>query len=82
MHSLRRKLPSANALFAFEAAARGGNFSKAALELYVTQPAVSRMLARMEEHLGSSSSSARMGRSLSPKAETSSTNGFPRAFVE
>ena len=52
MHSLRRKLPSANALFAFEAAARCGNFSKAALELYVTQPAVSRMLSRMEEHLG------------------------------
>jgi DNA-binding transcriptional LysR family regulator len=52
MHSLRRKLPSANALFAFEAAARCGNFSRAALELYVTQPAVSRMLARMEDHLG------------------------------
>ncbi|HTR58564.1 MAG TPA: LysR substrate-binding domain-containing protein [Casimicrobiaceae bacterium] len=51
MHSLRRKLPSANALFAFEAAARCGNFSKAALELYVTQPAVSRMLSRMEQHL-------------------------------
>lgn len=52
MHSLRRKLPSANALFAFEAAARCGNFTKAALELYVTQPAVSRMLSRMEGHLG------------------------------
>lgn len=52
MQSLRRKLPSANALFAFEAAGRCGNFTKAALELYVTQPAVSRMLARMEEHLG------------------------------
>jgi DNA-binding transcriptional LysR family regulator len=52
MQSLRRKLPSANALFAFEAAGRCGNFTKAALELYVTQPAVSRMLARMEDHLG------------------------------
>ncbi|HVZ44841.1 MAG TPA: LysR substrate-binding domain-containing protein [Ramlibacter sp.] len=52
MHSLRRKLPSANALFAFEAAGRCGNFTKAALELYVTQPAVSRMLARMEDHIG------------------------------
>jgi DNA-binding transcriptional LysR family regulator len=51
MQSLRKKLPSANALFAFEAAARCGNFTKAALELYVTQPAVSRMLARMEQHL-------------------------------
>ena len=52
MHTLRRKLPSANALFVFEAAARYGNFTKAAAELYVTQPAVSRMLARMEEHMG------------------------------
>jgi len=52
MPNLRRKLPSANALFVFEAAARCGNFTKAAAELYVTQPAVSRMLARMEDHLG------------------------------
>src|SRR3989442_35309 len=52
MPNLRRKLPSANALFVFEAAARCGNFTKAAAELYVTQPAVSRMLARMEEHMG------------------------------
>ncbi|KVF22175.1 LysR family transcriptional regulator [Burkholderia vietnamiensis] len=52
MPSLRRKLPSANALFVFEAAARCGNFTRAAQELYVSQPAVSRMLSRMEEHLG------------------------------
>jgi DNA-binding transcriptional LysR family regulator len=52
MPNLRRKLPSANALFVFEAAARCGNFTHAAQELYVSQPAVSRMLARMEEHLG------------------------------
>jgi DNA-binding transcriptional LysR family regulator len=52
MATLRRKLPSANALFVFEAAARCGNFTRAAQELYVTQPAVSRMLARMEDHLG------------------------------
>lgn len=39
-------------MFVFEAAARCGNFTKAAAELYVTQPAVSRMLARFEEHLG------------------------------
>lgn len=52
MQSLRRKLPSANALFTFEAAARCGNFTHAARELYVTQPAVSRMLSRMEDHLG------------------------------
>jgi DNA-binding transcriptional LysR family regulator len=52
MPSLRRKLPSANALFVFEAAARCGNFTRAAQELYVSQPAVSRMLARMEDHIG------------------------------
>ncbi|HXG28442.1 MAG TPA: LysR family transcriptional regulator [Nevskiales bacterium] len=52
MPHLRKKLPSANALFVFEAAARCGNLTKAAAELYVTQPAVSRMLARMEDHLG------------------------------
>ncbi len=52
MASLRRKLPSAHALFVFEAAARCGNFTKAAAELYVTQPAVSRMLARLEDHMG------------------------------
>ncbi|MET3616189.1 DNA-binding transcriptional LysR family regulator [Rhizobium aquaticum] len=49
---MRRDLPSGNALFFFEAAARCGNLTRAAEELYVTQPAVSRMLARMEGHLG------------------------------
>ncbi|WP_345815135.1 LysR family transcriptional regulator [Paraburkholderia sp. PREW-6R] len=52
MPNLRKKLPSANALFVFEAAARCGNFTRAAQELCVSQPAVSRMLSRMEDHLG------------------------------
>lgn len=43
---------SSNALFVFEAAARAGSFTRAAAELNVTQPAVSRMLARFESHLG------------------------------
>jgi len=38
MPNLRRKLPSANALFVFEAAARCGNFTRAAQELYVSRP--------------------------------------------
>lgn len=45
-------LPSGNALFVFEAAARSRSFTAAAAELNVTQPAVSRMLARFEQHLG------------------------------
>lgn len=52
MTSLRRMLPSANALFVFEAAARERSFTKAAAELNVTQPAVSRMLGRLERHVG------------------------------
>jgi DNA-binding transcriptional LysR family regulator len=52
MPNLRRNLPSGNALFVFEAAARCGSFTRAAEELYVSQPAVSRMLARMEDHIG------------------------------
>jgi DNA-binding transcriptional LysR family regulator len=45
-------LPSSNALFVFDAAARNGSFTAAAAELNVTQPAVSRMLRQFEEHLG------------------------------
>ncbi|WP_059412576.1 LysR family transcriptional regulator [Cupriavidus basilensis] len=52
MANFRRKLPSANALFVFEAAGRCGSLTKAAAELYVSQPAVSRMMARMEERMG------------------------------
>lgn len=52
MTSLRRYFPSAHALFVFEAAARRGSFTAAATELYVTQPAVSRMVARLEDHIG------------------------------
>jgi DNA-binding transcriptional LysR family regulator len=52
MTALRRSLPSMNALFTLEAAARCGNFSRAADELNVTPAAVSRMISRMEEYLG------------------------------
>lgn len=51
MTSLRRLLPSANALFVFEAAARFLSFTRAAAELNVTQSAVSRMIGRLETHL-------------------------------
>lgn len=52
MDSLRRKFPSSGSLFLFEAAARHENFTRAAEELNVTQPAVSRALAALEDHLG------------------------------
>ena len=49
--TLRRLLPSANAIFVFETAARYLSFTRAAAELNVTQSAVSRMIARLEAHL-------------------------------
>jgi len=49
---LRRRVPSANSLFTFEAVARLGSFSDAANELNVTQPAVSRSISGLEGHLG------------------------------
>jgi LysR family glycine cleavage system transcriptional activator len=47
----RRRLPPLNALKAFEAAARHQSFSRAAHELCVTQGAVSRHVAKLEEFL-------------------------------
>lgn len=52
MSGIRRLLPSLNTLAAFEAAARCGTFAKAAEELGVTSPAVSRTIGRLECHLG------------------------------
>lgn len=48
---LRNQLPSSSALFMFEAAARHLSFTAAGREFNVTQPAVSRMIARLEAHL-------------------------------
>ena len=41
-----------NALVAFEAAARHGNFTRAAEELSVAQPAITRHVANVENWLG------------------------------
>ena len=48
---MRRHMPSARSLLVFEAAARLGNFSQAAEELNVTQPAVSHAVSTLEKHL-------------------------------
>src|SRR5262249_3922328 len=52
MIALRKRLPPANSLVVFEAAARYLNFTRAAKELGVTQAAVSRQMQLLEEHLG------------------------------
>ncbi len=48
----RRRLPSLNALRAFEAAGRHGNFSSAAEELFVTHASISRHVKHLEAWLG------------------------------
>jgi LysR family transcriptional regulator, glycine cleavage system transcriptional activator len=49
---MARRLPSLNALKAFEAAARHESFTEAATELFVTHAAISRHIRELEEHLG------------------------------
>ncbi len=49
---MTRRLPSLNALRAFEAAARHLSFTKAAEELHVTQAAISHQVKALEEQLG------------------------------
>ena len=45
------RLPSMSALIAFESAVRHGSFSHAARELGTSQPAISRLIARLEDQL-------------------------------
>lgn len=47
-----RRIPPLNPLHVFEAAARLGNFTRAAEELHVTQSAVSRQIGTLEGYLG------------------------------
>jgi DNA-binding transcriptional LysR family regulator len=49
---MRRKIPNTWALMAFEAAARHQSFTKAATELALTQSAVCRQIAGLEDFLG------------------------------
>jgi LysR family transcriptional regulator, glycine cleavage system transcriptional activator len=49
---MARRLPSLNALKAFEAAARHVSFTEASEELFVTHAAISRHIRELEEYLG------------------------------
>jgi DNA-binding transcriptional LysR family regulator len=49
---VRRRIPSIEALIAFEAAARHLSFTRSAEELVLTQSAVGRQVASLEEYLG------------------------------
>ena len=49
---MRRRLPSTQSLACFEAAARHQSFTRAAQELALTQGAVSRQVAALEEQVG------------------------------
>lgn len=49
---MRRKLPSTAALAAFESAARHQSYTRAAAELAVTQSAICRQIASLEDFLG------------------------------
>ncbi|WP_323003494.1 LysR family transcriptional regulator [Denitromonas sp.] len=49
---MRRKIPSTGALIAFEAAARHESFTRAAEELSLTQGAICRQIASLEEFVG------------------------------
>ncbi|MCW3686418.1 LysR family transcriptional regulator, partial [Burkholderia cenocepacia] len=47
-----QRVPSLKLLTGFEAAARLGNFSRAADELHLSQSAVSHQIQQLETHLG------------------------------
>ena len=49
---MRRSIPSTQSLLCFEAAARHMSYTRAAQELALTQSAVSRQVAALEEYLG------------------------------
>jgi len=52
METVQSRLPSLNSLMVFEVAARNMSFTQAAIELHVTQSAVSHRIKTLEEELG------------------------------
>ena len=49
---MRKNLPSLSAIYAFEATARHLSFSKASIELNLTQSAISQRIKALEDFLG------------------------------
>ncbi len=52
MSTRRQDLPPLDLLRAFESSARNLSFTRAAVELHLTQSAVSRQIKGLEDHLG------------------------------
>lgn len=67
---MRRSIPTTQALLCFEAAARHMSYTRAAQELALTQSAVSRQVAALEEYLGQALfARARYGLVLTPRGQ-------------
>lgn len=67
---MRRKIPATHTLLCFEAAARHESYTRAAQELALTQSAVSRQVAALEEYLGQTLfQRTRHGVALTPRGQ-------------
>ncbi len=67
---MRRKIPATHTLLCFEAAARHESYTRAAQELALTQSAVSRQVAALEEYLGQALfQRTRHGVALTPRGQ-------------
>ena len=67
---MRRKIPATHTLLCFEAAARHESYTRAAQELALTQSAVSRQVAALEEYLGQTLfTRTRHGVALTPRGQ-------------
>lgn len=67
---MRRKIPATHTLLCFEAAARHESYTRAAQELALTQSAVSRQVAALEDYLGQALfQRTRHGVALTPRGQ-------------
>lgn len=79
---MRRKIPATHTLLCFEAAARHESYTRAAQELALTQSAVSRQVAALEEFLGQALfTRARHGVALTPRGREYATQVAERLLA-